>query len=445
MTVVWVATVVLVGFHVMLWWRVRLPIWLPLAVGLGLVGGSYSAEGVVRLLMSSAVLLYFVKLSAVFAMEPSARPRGVGAVLYHSVWPGVAGDGLCSVGSAVPDSGARFRRGYGRFLLGLVGCFGVAWFSASLSLSVVGALGIVALLLTIHLGFSDMLTGVLQCQGWRVLPLFDDPLRARSLNEFWTRRWNLAFVQMNRILFMRPSARRFGIRGAVVGSFLISGLLHELAISFPAGSGWGGPFVYFVLQVGLLGVERRFRLRGVLWTWAALLLPLPMLFHDGFRVGLVAPLFVWAGGVLHGFTFESFWSLAFLGLGAIHFVILAASAQVPSRLNWREELGRLSSLNRKLMWTYGAFIVMCILAFGVLTLVLRGEFVRGNPVGPWLCGFIAVFWGLRVVCDNFVLKFEDWPQGPEFEIGHVLLNTVFVTLTTGYGGFVMLSLMRGLG
>jgi hypothetical protein len=33
--------------------------------------------------------------------------------------------------------------------------------------------------------------------------LFDRPLAARTLNDFWTRRWNLPFVEMNRRLFMR--------------------------------------------------------------------------------------------------------------------------------------------------------------------------------------------------------------------------------------------------
>jgi len=40
-----------------------------------------------------------------------------------------------------------------------------------------------------------------------------------------------------------------------------------------------------------------------------------------------------------------------LGLaGAGHFVILIASAQVPSRLGWKEDLKQLTPFNRKLLW-----------------------------------------------------------------------------------------------
>ena len=54
------------------------------------------------------------------------------------------------------------------------------------------------------------------------------------------------------------------------------------------------------------------------------------------------------------------------GLG--HFAVLGASFQVPARLGWRDELARLRPLNRKLMWTYGGFTVLTIVAFGTLTL-----------------------------------------------------------------------------
>ena len=443
MAIIWLAVATLSVLHILRWRAVPLPAWLPFILGILLVAASTNQAPAVRLLLSSLVLLYFVKASAVLALEPPARPAGIGALLYHTVWPGISALGLINREVPLPDSGRRFKRGYAKFLLGLTACALLAWNADRIPATLLGGAGIAALLLTVHLGFSDMLTSLFQCQGQNVSPLFDDPLKSRSLNEFWTRRWNLAFVQMNRILFMRPLVKRFGIRGAVIGSFIISGLLHELAISFPAGTGYGGPFAYFLIQIVLVTIERRLKLSGPLWTWISLLLPAPILFHHGFRTELVAPLFTWVGTFLHRLTYESFWNLAFIGLGLIHFLILAASAQVPTRLNWKEELPRISSLNRKLMWTYGAFIVLCIIAFGIMTLALRRELIAANPATLWLSGFIAVFWTLRVICDNFVLKFEDWPQGPEFEIGHVLLNTIFLTLSLGYGGFLVLSLVRG--
>jgi alginate O-acetyltransferase complex protein AlgI len=437
------AAIGLLGLSGALAWRIpRTPAWVPLILGVAALGFGISETAPVRIALSSLILLYFVKAAALLAVGNAERPRGVGAWIYATVWPGIAPDGLTSRTTSLHEAGHRFRRGYVKFLIGFAACLSLGWYANVFDASTLGALGIGALLLTVHFGFSDMLTAGLQSQGFAVRPLFDDPFYATTLNDFWTRRWNLAFVQMNRILFMRPLVRLLGIRGAIFGVFAISGILHELAISYPVMAGWGGPLLYFVIQSVLLAAERKLKIKSRIWTWTMILLPVPLLFHEPFRTGLVAPLFSSLGDWLQTLTFDSFWSMVLVTLGLLHFLILGASAQVPTRLNWRVELARLSSLNRKLMWTYGIFIVLCIVAFGVLTLVLRPALLAGDQVGLWLCGFIAIFWGLRLIVDNFVLTHEDWPQGSEFEIGHTLLTTVFSVLTLGYGGFVAATLLK---
>jgi hypothetical protein len=102
---------------------------------------------------------------------------------------------------------------------------------------------------------------------------------------------------MDRLLFV-PLLRRVGPMGSLIGVFVISGLLHELAISFPAGAGWGLPSCYFLLQGVLVTLERHLlrpqRWPGALarmWAWSWLLVPLPLLFHTPFRQALVVPLF----------------------------------------------------------------------------------------------------------------------------------------------------------
>jgi hypothetical protein len=54
-----------------------------------------------------------------------------------------------------------------------------------------------------------------------------------------------------------------------------------------------------------------------------------------------------------------------------HFLILAASFQVPYRLGWEKDLRSLMPFNRKLLWVQSAFTVLTITAFGVLTLALH--------------------------------------------------------------------------
>lgn len=120
--------------------------------------------------------------------------------------------------------------------------------------------------------------------------------------------------------------------------------------------------------------------------------------------------------------------------GAGHFVILAASAQVPSRLRWKQDLAQLMPFNRKLLWVQSGFTVLTIVAFGALTLALHREMLRGDRAAMGLACFIAIYWTVRILVDAFYFSHEDWPKGRPFVIGHILLTTLFVALASSYWG-----------
>lgn len=134
---------------------------------------------------------------------------------------------------------------------------------------------------------------------------------------------------------------------------------------------------------------------------------------------------------------SAIFSLALWLAGAGHFCILAASFQVPARLGWREDLAKLRPFNRKLMWTYGAFTVFTIVAFGVLTLSLHDEFLRGDRAALGLAGFIGAYWIARIVVDAFYFEHRDWPAGRAYVLGHLMLTALFVALALTYTGLVV--------
>ena len=122
-----------------------------------------------------------------------------------------------------------------------------------------------------------------------------------------------------------------------------------------------------------------------------------------------------------------------LWLAAIgHFCVLIASMQVPRQLHWETDLAKLEPFNRKLMWTYGAFAVFTIIAFGVMTFVLHGEMLRGDRAALILALFIGAYWLLRILVDFFYYSHEDWPKGKRFVVGHLLLTSLFVFLSASY-------------
>jgi len=120
--------------------------------------------------------------------------------------------------------------------------------------------------------------------------------------------------------------------------------------------------------------------------------------------------------------------------GAGHFVILIASAQVPGRLRWKEDLRSLMPFNRKLLWVQGGFTVLTIVAFGSLTLALHGELLRGERAAMGLAAFIGLYWTARILVDAFYFSHADWPPGRMFVIGHALLTMLFCFLAVSYLG-----------
>ncbi len=160
------------------------------------------------------------------------------------------------------------------------------------------ALLIAALLLVFHFGACTLLAALWRLRGVRCEPVVRAPTRSQSLTEFWSRRWNLPYSEMCAILLLRPLTRRVGRRGAILASFLVSGLLHEMAISLPVRAGLGLPMLYFALHGGLVLLEDALArgghpmrgLPGRLWSVVWIVAPLPLLFHRPFVEGVLLPL-----------------------------------------------------------------------------------------------------------------------------------------------------------
>ena len=134
---------------------------------------------------------------------------------------------------------------------------------------------------------------------------------------------------------------------------------------------------------------------------------------------------------------EDVFSLALWLAGIGHFCVLIASFQVPSRLHWKEDLQKLTSFNRKLMWVHGAFAVLTIIAFGTLTLALHAEMLRGDHAALGVALFISVYWALRIAVDFFYYNHADWPTGKGFVMGHILLTSLFAFLSATNLGLVI--------
>lgn len=119
--------------------------------------------------------------------------------------------------------------------------------------------------------------------------------------------------------------------------------------------------------------------------------------------------------------------------GFVHFGILSASAMVPFVLDWRKALAPLSAFMRRLIWVYGAFIVLTIVGFAALSLLHADTLAGGEPLARHVCGFIAIFWLARLTIQFTVLQIKDVGKSWWHYMGYHVLTLAFVFLVLIYG------------
>ncbi len=119
--------------------------------------------------------------------------------------------------------------------------------------------------------------------------------------------------------------------------------------------------------------------------------------------------------------------------GILQLGTLLASAQVPKELKFREELPRVSPLLRHWILTAGGYIVLDLVAFGILSLLFAKELASGQPLARGVCGFISVFWGIRLVIQLFVFDAKPYLRNSFLTIGYHALTVVFAWHTVVYG------------
>jgi alginate O-acetyltransferase complex protein AlgI len=238
------------------------------------------------MLINIAVLFFAAKVSVAWISRERLTPLQWAAFF---TWFGMRPAAFATLGG--PSRGRiapLVRDGLRNLLTGAV-LFAVARITP---IAIATPMMMVALPLMLHFGAFHLLAAFWRARGAATDRLMRDPLRATTLTDFWSGRWNAGFSEMTALLVYRPLRRRHGETAALMASFLVSGLLHELAISVPVGAGYGLPTLYFLLHGALTAAEKR-QLLGPPSrprTLALLAIPLPILFHPWFVRGIIWPL-----------------------------------------------------------------------------------------------------------------------------------------------------------
>lgn len=119
--------------------------------------------------------------------------------------------------------------------------------------------------------------------------------------------------------------------------------------------------------------------------------------------------------------------------GLLQLGLLLAGATMPRAVGLREHLKPLPPFIRQLVWVYYVFIGFVLSGFGVLTLWHADAMAQGEPFARTFCGFVAVFWLMRLVVAAIVFDVSPYVTNWFLRLGYWAINVVFVYLPLVYG------------
>jgi hypothetical protein len=116
-----------------------------------------------------------------------------------------------------------------------------------------------------------------------------------------------------------------------------------------------------------------------------------------------------------------------------HLGLITAGLLMPGVVGLRTHLAKLPPFVRSLFWVYYSFIGLSLVSFGLGTFLLAEDLASGTRLARAVCGFLMVFWTVRLLAAHFVFDLRPYLTDPWRRIGLHLANLVFAALPVVYG------------
>jgi hypothetical protein len=119
------------------------------------------------------------------------------------------------------------------------------------------------------------------------------------------------------------------------------------------------------------------------------------------------------------------------GVGQL--ALALGSLALPRILRWGEETAKLRPLTRQVFWTYAAYIWATNVCFGVVSALAPDRLLDGSPLARVVTGYIAAYWGARVLVQFLYFDRSGAPSGAFYKVAEAVLVGLFIFLTAVYG------------
>ena len=116
--------------------------------------------------------------------------------------------------------------------------------------------------------------------------------------------------------------------------------------------------------------------------------------------------------------------------GVVMASLVVVNLLVPRRFHWREEMSRLSLVNRQIFQAHSVFLVLTLALFSALLLTCGPALLEPTRLSRAVLGGLTIFWGLRMLMQWCFYSPSIW-RGHRFNtVMHYTFSVVWVYVTT---------------
>ncbi len=119
--------------------------------------------------------------------------------------------------------------------------------------------------------------------------------------------------------------------------------------------------------------------------------------------------------------------------GALLLLLAAVHPFFPKQLGWKDDLAKLTLLNRQIFLVHVGFIVLTLVLFGALALFFAGDLVVPSRLAAVVLAGLTLFWGLRLLTQQFIYDRSHWRGNRRNTILHILASLLWTYLTVVFG------------
>jgi len=123
--------------------------------------------------------------------------------------------------------------------------------------------------------------------------------------------------------------------------------------------------------------------------------------------------------------------------GVVLAALVVVNLFVPWRFGWREELAKLSLLNRQIFEVHSVFLVLTLALSSALLLACGDALLEPTRLSRAVLLGLTIFWAVRMAMQWWFYSPDIWRGNRFFTVMHVVFSATWIYMTGVFGAALL--------